>query len=126
LKLYDFFESFVIVVCSKWGYLVSLWKTAPEGKKVASMSVGEEQEEKKSCPYPGSCERQPIAKKAPRKCFVVKRKAIIIAVRVAKAIARVIIVERSKEVERKVEEKGGERLKRVRRWLSCDARSHCA
>lgn len=46
------------------GYLVSRRKTAPEGKTVASMSVDEEQEEKKSYPYPGSCRRQPIAKNA--------------------------------------------------------------
>jgi hypothetical protein len=90
------------------------------------MSVGEEQKEKRNhIPVQGVVNAS-LSLKTPRKCFVVKRKAIIIAVRVAKAIARVIIVERSKEVERKVEEKGGERLKRVRRWLSCDARSHCA
>jgi hypothetical protein len=34
VKLYDFFDFFgMIVVCSVRGYLVSLRKTAPEGKK---------------------------------------------------------------------------------------------
>jgi hypothetical protein len=78
LKLYDFF----VIFCYGSSMLLNggIWYRWGENlplrvEKVASMRCRwRTRRKEKSCPYPGSCKRQPIAEKTPRKMLRGKKR----------------------------------------------------